>query len=103
MFKHWLRCHAIFETDRAHLERLHVVTYEDLVREPESVLRGIFGFLDLDPIPPSEPVLNGANEKYFRQWRELKRGLGMRAFLDLAALRYERGARRYGYSLVRPS
>ena len=36
------------------------------------MLRGIFEFLGLAPIAPSEPVEGGANEKYFRQWQELK-------------------------------
>jgi hypothetical protein len=103
MFKHWLRCHEIFAADREHLERVHVLTYEELVRDPESVLRGTFEFLELEPIPPSEPVEGGANEKYFQQWQEMKRDLRMRAFLDFAERRYERGARRWGYSLVRPS
>jgi hypothetical protein len=102
MFKHWLHCHDLFETDREHLERVHVLTYEELVRDPESVLRGIFEFLDLDPIPPVEPVLGGANEKYFREWQEMKRGFGMRAYLDLVSLRYERRTQRRGYSLRRP-
>lgn len=99
---HWLRCHALFEADREHLERVHVLTYEQLVGDPDGVLRGIFEFLELDPIPPSEPVEGGANEKYFRQWREMKRDLKMRAFLDLVSLRYERRVRRYGYSLLSP-
>ncbi len=102
MLEHWLRCHALFEVDREHLERVHVLTYEQLVRDPDGVLRGIFDFLELDPIPPSEPVEAGANEKYFRQWQELKRDLRMRAFLDLVSLRYERPVRRYGYSLLSP-
>ena len=103
MFAHWLRCHEIFEADRAHLERVHVLTYEQLVRDPEGVLRGTFEFLGLDPIAPSEPVEGGANEKYFRQWQEMKRDPRMRAYLDLVSLRYERGVRRHGYSLLRPS
>ena len=103
MFAHWLHCHEIFEADREHLERVHTLTYEQLVQDPAGVLRGIFEFLGLDPIAPSEPVTGGANEKYFRQWQEMKRGLGMRAYLDLVSLRYERRVRRYGYSLVRPS
>jgi sulfotransferase family protein len=102
MFEHWLRCHALFEVDREHLDRVHVLTYEQLVRDPAGVLRAIFEFLELDPIPPSEPVEGGANEKYFRQWQELKRDLRMRAYLDLVSLRYERGVRRYGYSLLSP-
>jgi hypothetical protein len=103
LFAHWLRCHALFEADRSHLERVHVLTYEQLVRDPAGVLRGVFDFLDLDPIAPSEPVEGGANEKYFRQWNEMKSSLRMRAYLDLVSSRYERGVRRYGYSLLRPS
>jgi hypothetical protein len=102
MFAHWLRCHELFEADREHLERVHVLTYEELVRDPQGVLRGIFEFLQLDPMPPSEPVEAGANEKYFRQWQDLKRDLRMRAYLDLVSLRYERPVRRYGYSLLSP-
>jgi len=102
MFEHWLRCHALFEADREHLDRVHVLTYEQLVSDPAGVLRSIFEFLELDPIAPSEPVEGGANEKYFRQWQELKRDLRMRAYLDLVSLRYERPVRRYGYSLLSP-
>jgi hypothetical protein len=103
MFEHWLRCHALFEGDRERLERVHVLTYEQLVRDPAAVVRGIFEFLELDPIPPSESVEGGANEKYFDQWRAMKRNLRMRAYLDLVSLRYERRVRRYGYSLLSPS
>lgn len=102
LLEHWLRCHALFSADRGRLERMHVLRYEELVREPESTLRGIFEFLGLEPIPPSEAVEGGANEKYFRQWRELKRDPRMRAYLDLVSLWYERRVRRYGYSLLRP-
>ena len=102
MFEHWLRCHALFEADREHLARVHVLQYEELVRDPAGVLREVFDFLELEPIPPSEPVDAGANEKYFGRWRELKRDLRMRAYLDLVSLRYERRVRRYGYSLLFP-
>jgi Sulfotransferase family len=103
MFEHWLHAHALFEADREHLERVHVIQYERLVSEPTSVLDGVFEFLELDPIAPSEPVDTGANEKYFRRWQELKRDPRMRVYLDLVSLRYERRVRRYGYSLLFPS
>ena len=101
MIEHWLRCHDVFEADRPHLERVHVLTYEELVREPEATLRATFEFLELEPIAPSEPVQGGANEKYFRQWDEMKRDLRMRALLDFTELRYERRVRRWGYRLSR--
>jgi sulfotransferase family protein len=102
LFEHWLRCHAVFEEDRDRLERVHVLQYEQLVANPATVLHGIFEFLEVDPIPPSEPVALGANEKYFRRWKELKRDLRMRVYLDLVSLWYERRVRRYGYSLLFP-
>jgi hypothetical protein len=102
LLEHWLRCHALFEADRDQLERVYVTQYEQLVREPEAVLQGIFEFLELEPIAPNEPVEQGANEGYFAQWRELKRDPRMRAYLDLASLWYERRVRRYGYSLLFP-
>ena len=103
LLEHWLRCHALFEGDREHLDRVHVLSYEQLVQDPVGVLRGALEFLGLDPIPPSETVEAGANEKYFRQWKELKRDPRMRAYLDLVSLRDERGVRRYGYSLFFPA
>jgi hypothetical protein len=72
------------------------------VSDPAGELRSIFEFLALDPIPPSEPVDTGANEKYFRRWQELKSDPRMRAYLDLVSLWYERRVRRYGYSLLFP-
>jgi Sulfotransferase family len=102
LLEHWLRCHELFEADRGHLGRLHVLQYEQMVRDPAEVLRGIFEFLELDPIPPNEPVETGANERYFRQWQELKRDPRMRGYLDLVSLWYERRVRRYGYSLLFP-
>jgi hypothetical protein len=103
LIEHWLHCHRLFEADRPQLERVHVVRYEHLVADPASVLRGVFEFLGLEPIPPSEPVETGANERYFDRWQEMKRSdPKMRAYLDLVALRYEHRVRRYGYSLLFP-
>ena len=102
MFEHWLHCHALFAADREHLDRVHVLTYEQLARDPAGVLQGIFEFLELDPIPPSQQVETGANDKYFRRWKELKHDPRMRVYLDLVSLKYERRVRRYGYSLLRP-
>ncbi len=102
LFEHWLRCHALFEADRGRLSRVHVLLYEQLVNDPTGVLEEVFEFLEVEPIPPREPVETDANEKYFRRWKELKRDPRVRAYLDLVSLKYERRMRRYGYSLLRP-
>jgi hypothetical protein len=81
MFEHWVHCHALFAADREHLNRVHVLQYEQLVSDPAGQLRRIFDFLELEPIPPSEPVDTGANEKYFRRWLELKRDQLIRGYI----------------------
>jgi Sulfotransferase family len=102
LLDHWLHCYALFEADREHLGRVHVLTYEQLVGDPAVVLEETCEFLEIEPIAPSEPVETGANEKYFRRWKDLKRDPRMRAYLDLVSLKYERRVRPYGYSLLRP-
>lgn len=102
LLEHWLRCHEIFERDHDSLARVHVVHYEDLVREPEAVLGRIFEFLGLEPIPPSEPIDREANQRYFEQWRKLRRHPLLWLYVAIAELRLERRARRFGYSLLRP-
>lgn len=99
---HWLRCYELFAADRERLERVHLVRYEQFVCEPEQVLRGIFDFLGVDPVPPSETVQPDADDRYFARWRALKRAPLMGAYLDLASLWYERRVRRFGYSLFFP-
>src|SRR5256714_6231911 len=49
LFEHWLRCHALFAADRVHLGPAHVLTYEQLVRDPAALLSGIFQFLGVEP------------------------------------------------------
>src|ERR1700745_4310296 len=34
LLEHWLRCHELFEADREHLERVYVLQYEEMVRDP---------------------------------------------------------------------
>jgi hypothetical protein len=102
LVEHWLRCYERFAADRDRLERLRVVRYEDLVDRPEETLHGILRFLGLPPCDVAEPVEPGSNEAYFRRWRELERDPRMRAYLTLTELRYERRARRFGYSLLAP-
>jgi hypothetical protein len=102
LVEHWLRCHELFEADRPALVRVHVLRYEDLVREPAATLDDVFRFLELEPVPPAEAVVAGSNAEYYRRWRDLKRDPRMRAYLTLTELRYERRVRRFGYSLLRP-
>jgi hypothetical protein len=102
LLEHWLRCHELFAADEAELERVEVVRYEDLVANAEACVRRVWSVAGLDPAPVAAKVEPGSNEAYFERWRALGRDPRMRAYLTLTARRYERRARRFGYSLVRP-
>jgi hypothetical protein len=102
LVEHWLRCHELFSADRPRLARVHVLTYEELVADPRSTLAGVLGFLGLDGDPPAAELDRGSNARYLARWRELKRAPAMGVYLTATELRYERRARRFGYSLRAP-
>jgi hypothetical protein len=100
LVQHWLRCHELFEADRPHLERVHVLLYEDLVRDPAATLAGVLRFLGLAGDPPSTDLDPSSNRRYFERWRQLaKGGLFWRAYFPLLTAHYEGRVRRFGYSL----
>jgi Sulfotransferase family len=100
LLEHWLVSHELFEADRPHLERVRVLLYEDLVRDPRAAVAGILGFLGLQGDPPPAELDSGPNQRYFERWRALaKSGLFWRAYFPYVTARYERRVRRFGYSL----
>lgn len=99
LIEHWLRCHELFAGDMPHLDRVHVLSYEELVGKPAAAVAGVHAFLGLDGEPAVPELDPGSNRRYFAQWRELERAPLMRAYLALTELRCERRVRRFGYSL----
>jgi len=97
---HWLRCHELFEEDRPRLARVHVLLYEELVRDPATSLAAVLEFLGLEGDPPQAELDPGSNRRYLERWRALRAdGLAWRAYLGLVGARYERRVRAFGYSL----
>ncbi len=54
-----LDAYDIVARDLEYLHAACVIRYEDLVRDPERVMAGLFAFLDLEPRPICEPVRDG--------------------------------------------
>lgn len=95
LLRHWVAAHETFAADRAHLERLLVVRYEDLVDEPDPTLARVFEFLGLETVPVPHELDRASNERYLNEWRELS---GLRR--ALAARGLEERVRPFGYTLV---
>jgi hypothetical protein len=98
LVRHWLACHEAFERDRRHLERLHVVSYEELVAVPQLVLGGVFEFLGLTP-QEVEADLDDGNARYLSQWQALARSPLGALPIARARLLYGRRVAHFGYSL----
>lgn len=96
LVRHWLRCHELFEADRSHLERLHLIRYERFVQDPATELARLLAFLDLEPRPLGEEVRTDANRRWERLWRSWRYPSPYRRHVQ----RMEARVGRFGYSLA---
>ena len=94
LLEHWLVCHRRFFSDLPHLERIHVLRYEELAAEPRQTITAIQHFLGLEAAEFEEAVDPTANTRYFEQWDSLP---DREALID----RFEHQFEPFGYSLSR--
>jgi hypothetical protein len=97
---HWLEAHEQFEADRAHVNRLLFVRYEDLVRDVNGTIAKIDAQFGLTAHAPAGDVQTASNERYMQRWWTTK-WVPARVRVELTAARFERrvAALGYGYSL----
>jgi hypothetical protein len=69
LVRHWVVAHQHFADDLPHLQRVHVVRYEDLVAQPERELAAVGEFLGLSSPVPADGLTAGASARYEEQWR----------------------------------
>ena len=103
LIAHWMRCHRILAADRPSLEHVHLLRYEDLVVSPDAELARIFTFLGMEAVPSGLDVRAGINDHYFAEWRARRRNAARGAYISLVERRWQREARRWGYSLRSPA
>jgi Sulfotransferase family len=73
LLRHWVVAHELYRADRARVERLHEVRFEDFVADPDAALAGVYAFLGLEPVPTGLEVRPDANDAYLRRWDEERR------------------------------
>jgi hypothetical protein len=103
MIRHWVVAHELYRRDRPRIRKLLEVRYEDFVRDPDAVLAGVYGFLDLVPVRTALEVRPGANDDYFRRWRD--DGRTLRGRVEQYRIRRELAdrVRALGYDLDEPA
>jgi len=96
LVRHWIRCHELYEADRAGLERLHVVRYERLVADPDREIEALQGALGLALEPLAERVRDDADRRWERLWRSWRYPRVVRRSVE----RLDDRVSRFGYSLT---
>lgn len=105
LLDHWLVCHQRLYRDLPYLNRAVLVRYEDFVRNPSSILVGIYRFLGVTEHPLAREIHPDVNEAYFGRWRQavLADPIPDRFRSWAILLQYDRRIRPFGYNLWRPS
>lgn len=97
---HWLVAHRILREDLPHLEHVHVVRYEEMVRDPLATFEAVRAFLGLTGAIPTDTVRGAASDVYEQAWESYRRpvrpGGVQRAII---ARRFGAEIAEYGYDL----
>jgi Sulfotransferase family len=98
----WFAAHDAFAADAPRLDRLHVVKYESLTRDPAGELAAIGDFLGLDGAVPAASWQGGRSDAYTRSWDDLATDRRpWKRWLRTSLVRtYAERATAYGYDLA---
>ena len=99
LLDHWLHAHEIFVKDRAVLDRIETVQYEQLVADVPGTLAQLHRAIGVRPEVPAIEVRRDTNERYLRRFRH-SRFWPTHPRVLLTGQRYERrlNALGFGYS-----
>jgi hypothetical protein len=96
---HWFAAHETFAADAGALAKVHVVKYEQLVADADTVLQGIGGFLGLSGDVPAAGWRSDRSTRYVEQWAELARKRRGRSVRRKIVERFATRAASFGYDL----
>ena len=101
MLEHWLVAHETFAQDVQHLERVHVLRYEELVANPSGELARIQRLLALSsPIPP-DSISVTRSRRYEETWEAMRTGGRLaRRHRRSVENRYTERVAAFGYDLA---
>lgn len=97
LMDHWFAAHRTARDDLPSLTRVHLVSYEWLLAEPEATLKSVAQFLGMPGELDPSAIKPDTSTPYQRQWSDLLEG-GNRAAAR-ARQRFMDPARTFGYDL----
>ncbi len=99
IMEHWFVCHDILMEDRAFLNNMFILKYENFVSRPDACLNEVFDFLGLEHKAISQEIRSHVNEKYFSMWEKDQKNIFSKFAVKQLIARNEERANGFGYSL----
>ena len=100
LIDHWIVCHEIYNKDKKNLIRSINFKYEDLIDNPEKILKTISNFLKIKIINSDIEIRKGINQKYFKIWEKKKNSFFSKNKIRKIIKKYENEVNNFGYSLI---
>jgi hypothetical protein len=100
LIDHWIVCHKIFNKYKKNLIRSINFKYEDLIDNPEKILKTISNFLKIKIINSDIEIRKGINQKYFKIWEKKKNSFFSKNNIKKIIEKYENEVNNFGYSLI---
>ena len=100
LIDHWIVCHKIYNKDKKNLIRSINFKYEDLIDNPEKILKTISNFLKIKIINSDIEIKKGINQKYFKIWEKKKNSFFSKNKIKKIIAKYENEVNNFGYSLI---
>lgn len=98
LLEHYLLAHEIMLRDIQLLHSAYILKYEELVADPQAVMRGVFHFLGLSPVEIHHELKRNVNDKYFQIWESEKQD-SANSELNRISQQFEIKVNYYGYSI----
>ena len=96
--ENWARAHATLRDDLPHLQRVHVLRYEDLVASPDAELAAVATLLGLSAPVAGGSIRPGRSDAYAERWQAMATGDPLRRRIRRRIItRYASDMLAYGY------
>lgn len=97
-----LSCFEQFSKDMPYLKNVHVIHYENFIKQPQESLDKITTWLGLEGIKVNQVVHSDINKKYFDLYKKEINSLFQNPFSNLKQIpkHYEKRLNKFGYSAI---
>ncbi len=99
LLDHWVTCHEIMYKDLQYLNNKFVVSYEDFVDNPKSIIKKTHDWVGIKPVDVFFDSVNNKNNYYFELWNHEYKKLSRGTYLFDRYDNLNKEVLKFGYNL----